>query len=139
MKTTLFRYVRHQWLNNSSVGPRKLSAFGTSDQSNYSVGHFHGRLKRIIKSAHPNLFIFLWYLQTVTADSQLDIERFESHRRIQATTAKRRHNSRHIHSCTDTLERHECTILQFLFAICHCIDNITHELPEETSDNEEYS
>ena len=52
-----------------------MSVRDNAARTNNSVESFHAALRRRIKVAHPNLYIFLGHLQRTTTDSDADIAR----------------------------------------------------------------
>ena len=67
----LFSYIRRQWLH--SVGAQRLSVAGLPDRTNNGVENFHKQSKTRVKIAHPNLFVFLDHLRTLSVDLMLEV------------------------------------------------------------------
>jgi len=76
----LFRYILHKWLQ--SVGAERLSVVGIPDKSNNGVENFHKQLKMRVNVSHPNLFVFLDHLRTLSVNLMLDVSRLQQHRKI---------------------------------------------------------
>jgi len=66
-------YVERQWLNKSSVGAARMSVRDKSACTKNAVESFHAALRRRVKVAHPNIYLFLGHLQRATADGETDI------------------------------------------------------------------
>jgi len=66
----LLRYVEHQWIMKSTVGPQRLSVSDNPSRTNNVLESFHSALRSRVKVAHPNVFAFLAHLERATVDSQ---------------------------------------------------------------------
>ncbi len=70
------QYVRRFWL--TKVGVEKLSVFSFSRATNNDSENFHGRLKTIVKTHHPNFWVFLYHIQNIFTDALNDMQRLEN-------------------------------------------------------------
>lgn len=133
----LFSYIRRQWLH--SVGAQRLSVAGLPDRTNNGVENFHKQLKTRVKIAHPNLFVFLDHLRTLSVDLMLEVSRLRQHRRIRRIPRRRqKNNDKRIRESMEKYASGRYSQLEFLSAVSHCTD-ITETLTKDNSDTEEYS
>jgi hypothetical protein len=137
---SLFEYIRRRWVEYTPIGVERLSVFGSSERTNNSAECFHSRFKRRVKVAHPNIFTFLRHLRDVAIDLMCDVVRLQQHRRIKRNTPlKHRKYGAHLKRCAEKLiQGGYRNVLDYLFAVCHCTDNITLALDIDDGEETEY-
>ena len=126
----LLRYVEHQWIMKSTVGPQRLSIRDNPSHTNNVLESFHSVLRSRVKFAHPNVFAFLAHLQRATSvDSQADVRR--ASRGMAIRRAKKKTNvvnDKRIKTCLQRYDTHAYTRLQFLQAVSHSISSYTDDM-----------
>lgn len=118
----MFRYVEKQWLTKATIGPTRLSVRDNHARTNNAVESFHSALRRRIKVAHPNIFVFLGHIQRLVIDCQTEVSRID--RGMPIRRAKKRANilnEKRIQCCIGRYDSKLYTRIQFLNAVSHSL------------------
>ena len=132
-------YITSFWIRK--VTPERMSVFGLKRRSNNAIESFNATLKRKIKQAHPNLFVFIENLNQIISGKLSDLQSIQNgHRLTRRPPRQQLANEERLKVLEDQQSRGVLPPLEFLRKACttfhRYVDNFDLSDDDAASDND---
>ena len=111
------RYMTTFWLQK--ITPPRMSVYGFGRRSNNAIESFNATLKRKVKSAHPNIFVFIEHLNNLILSKLADLRTIQNAQRLTRRPPRQQlSNEEKLRNLEESLSRGVLTPVAFLQKAC---------------------